>query len=128
MTMWLRGYQIPTAQVETEPAREGLDAATVLQPESDAPGQSRKTTAQETAKTAHLCGIFRQGSTYPERFDLTYKEGVAGSNPASPTYKSPPCSNCRCQINVDMLLLFPSQSLLCSASCSKYRGAVVCFC
>jgi hypothetical protein len=57
----------------------------MLQPEPDASGQSRKTTAQETAKTAHLCGIFRQGSTYPERFDLTYKEEVAGSNPASPT-------------------------------------------
>ena len=24
-------------------------------------------------------------STYPESFDLTYKEGVAGSNPAWPT-------------------------------------------
>ena len=60
-------------------------AATVLQPEPDASGQSRKTTAQETAKTARICGICRQGSTYPESFDLTYKEGVAGSNPASPT-------------------------------------------
>ncbi len=87
MTRWLRCYQIPTAQVEMEPARESLDAASVLQPESDVPGQSRKTTAQETATTAHLGGVFRQGSTYPESFDLTYKEGVAGSNPAPPTYK-----------------------------------------
>jgi hypothetical protein len=30
---------------------------------------------------------FRQGSTYPESFDLTNKEGGAGSNPASPTCK-----------------------------------------
>ena len=28
---------------------------------------------------------FRQGRTYPESVDLTYKEEVAGSNPASPT-------------------------------------------
>jgi EAL domain-containing protein (putative c-di-GMP-specific phosphodiesterase class I) len=33
-------------------------------------------------KTAYVCEIFQQGSTYPESFDLTYKEGVAGSNPA----------------------------------------------
>jgi hypothetical protein len=32
--------------------------------------------------------IFRQNRTYPESFDLTYKEGVAGSNPASPTIKT----------------------------------------
>jgi hypothetical protein len=57
----------------------------VLQPEPDAPGQSRKTQALETARTAYLCGISRQGSTHPESSDLTYKEGVAGSNPASPT-------------------------------------------
>jgi hypothetical protein len=31
---------------------------------------------------------FRQGRTYPESSDLTYKEEVAGSNPASPTSKS----------------------------------------
>jgi hypothetical protein len=30
---------------------------------------------------------FRQGRTYPESLDLTYKEEVAGSNPASPTLK-----------------------------------------
>jgi len=46
---------------------------------------------QETAKIACLCGIFRQGSTYPESFDLTYKEGVAGSNPASPTLEKGIC-------------------------------------
>jgi len=40
---------------------------------------------QETAKIACLCGIFRQGSTCQESVDRTYKEGVAGSNPASPT-------------------------------------------
>ena len=28
---------------------------------------------------------FRQNRTYPKSFDLTYKEEVAGSNPASPT-------------------------------------------
>src|SRR5829696_7709037 len=66
---------------------EGLDAATVLQPEPDAPEQSRKAQAQETAKTASLGGICRQDSTYPESFNLTYKEGVAGSNPALPTMK-----------------------------------------
>ena len=59
----------------------------MLQPEQDTPGQSRKTTAQETAKTGYLCAISRQGRTYPESFDITYKEGVAGSNPASPTQK-----------------------------------------
>jgi hypothetical protein len=48
-----------------------LDAATVLQPEPDAIGQSRKATAQETPKTAHLCGFSRQDSTYPESFGLT---------------------------------------------------------
>ncbi|MDQ3286131.1 MAG: hypothetical protein M3P92_10610, partial [Actinomycetota bacterium] len=30
--------------------------------------------------------IFRQNRIYPKSFDQTYKEGVAGSNPASPTY------------------------------------------
>ena len=60
-------------------------AATVLQPEQDASGQSRKTTAREMLKTAYMSEISRQGSTYPESFDLTYKEGVAGSTPASPT-------------------------------------------
>jgi len=33
-------------------AQRALDAATVLQPELDAPGQSRKAQAQETANTA----------------------------------------------------------------------------
>jgi hypothetical protein len=47
-------------------------------------------TEQENAgarngKTAHFCEIFRQGRTHQESFDITYKEGVAGSNPASPT-------------------------------------------
>jgi hypothetical protein len=65
----------------------GLDAATVLQPEQDASGQSRKTTARERLKTAYICEISRQGSTHPENLDLTYKEGVAGSTPASPTLK-----------------------------------------
>jgi hypothetical protein len=60
----------------------------MLQPEQDTPGQSRKTTAQETAKTGYLCAISRQGRTYPESFDITYKEGVAGSNPASPTLEN----------------------------------------
>jgi hypothetical protein len=60
-------------------------AATVLQPEQDTPGQSRKTTAQEKSKTGYLCAISRQGRTYPESFDLNYKEGVAGLNPTSPT-------------------------------------------
>jgi hypothetical protein len=60
-------------------------AATVLQPEQDTPGQSRKTKAQEKSKTSYLCVISRQGRTYPESFNRTYKEGVAGSNPASPT-------------------------------------------
>jgi hypothetical protein len=60
-------------------------AATVLQPEQDTLGQSRKTTAQEMLKTAYMSEISRQDSTYRESFDLTYKEGVAGSTPASPT-------------------------------------------
>ena len=57
----------------------------MLQPEQDASGQSRKTTGQETAETAYICEISQQGSTYQESINLTYKEGVAGSNPASPT-------------------------------------------
>jgi hypothetical protein len=61
----------------------------MLQPEPDASGQSRKTTAQETAETAYLSEISRQVSTHPESVDLTYKEGVAGSTPASPTFKLP---------------------------------------
>jgi hypothetical protein len=60
-------------------------AATVLQPEQYTPGQSRKTMVQETPKTRLYSGISRQGRTYQESFDITYKEGVAGSNPASPT-------------------------------------------
>jgi hypothetical protein len=72
-------------EYDYDPGSEGLDAATVLQPEPDAPGQSRKAMAQKTTKTAYLCAFSQQGSTYPERFDITYKEGVAGSNPASPT-------------------------------------------
>jgi len=59
----------------------------VLQPESDTPEHSRKTTARERLKTACICQISRQGSTYPESIDLTYKEGVAGSTPASPTWR-----------------------------------------
>jgi hypothetical protein len=51
----------------------------------DTLGQRRKTTAYETAKTAYIIEIPRQGTTCPENPDLTYKEGVAGSNPASPT-------------------------------------------
>jgi hypothetical protein len=43
----------------------------VLQPELDASGQGRKTTAQETPKTAYISGIPRQGSTYPESSKLT---------------------------------------------------------
>ncbi len=66
-----------------------IDAATVLQPEPDTPEQSRKTATQEIAKTAYICEISRQGRTYPESSNLTYKEGVAGSNPASPTLKIP---------------------------------------
>jgi len=41
--------------------------------------------AQEKSKTGYSCTISRQGRTYQESVDLTYKEGVAGSNPASPT-------------------------------------------
>ena len=59
----------------------------MLQPEQDTLGQSRKATVQETLKAAYVRGISRQGSTYPESVDLPYKEGVAGSNPASPTMK-----------------------------------------
>jgi hypothetical protein len=62
-----------------------LDAATVLQPEQDTPEQSRKMVVQEMAKIRLDKRISRQGRTYPESFDRTYKEGVAGSNPASPT-------------------------------------------
>jgi hypothetical protein len=35
----------------------GFAAATVLQPGQDAPGQSRKTTALETPKTAYMSGF-----------------------------------------------------------------------
>src|SRR5215210_4676780 len=63
----------------------------MLQPDPDTPGQSRKTTAQETLKTAYISEISRQGSTYPESLDLPYKEEVAGSNPASPTLKKQFC-------------------------------------
>src|SRR5215208_5566955 len=47
----------------------------MLQPELDASGQSRKATVQESAKTAYICRISRQGSTHLESFDITYKEG-----------------------------------------------------
>ena len=47
-------------------ARAVERAATVLQPEQDACGQSRKTTAQETLKTAYISGVSREGSTQPE--------------------------------------------------------------
>jgi hypothetical protein len=57
----------------------------MLQPEQDTPEQSRKTTAQENGKNRLYSEISLQDSTYLESFDLTYKEGVAGSNPASPT-------------------------------------------
>jgi hypothetical protein len=46
----------------------------MLQPKPDTPGQSRKTTGQETLKTAYISAIFRQGGTCPESPDLTYKE------------------------------------------------------
>jgi hypothetical protein len=59
----------------------------MLQPEQDTPEQSGKATAQETPKTAYICVISRQVSTCPESSNLTYKEGVAGSTPASPTVK-----------------------------------------
>jgi hypothetical protein len=52
----------------------------------DRAGKERR---KKTAKTAYICVISRQGSTYPESSNITYKEEVAGSNPASPTYKSP---------------------------------------
>ena len=57
----------------------------MLQPEQYTPGQSRKTVVQETPKNRLYSGIFRQGRTYQESFDIIYKEGVAGSNPASLT-------------------------------------------
>jgi hypothetical protein len=44
----------------------GLDAATVLLPGPDTLGQRRKTTAYETAKTAYIIEIPRQGTTCPE--------------------------------------------------------------
>jgi hypothetical protein len=45
----------------------------------------QKNNAMENAKNCLDKRDFRQGSTHLGRFDLTYKEGVAGSNPASPT-------------------------------------------
>ena len=48
----------------------------MLQPEPDASGQSRKTTVQETAKTACICDFFREGRTHPERFDLTRRKSL----------------------------------------------------
>jgi hypothetical protein len=59
----------------------------MLQPELDISGQSRKATAQETAKTAYISEMSRENNPYRVSVDLTYKEGVAGSNPASPTQK-----------------------------------------
>jgi hypothetical protein len=57
-----------------------------------ATGTGHTWTEQENngARNAKNCldkEISRQGSTHPESFDLTYKEEVAGSNPASPTMK-----------------------------------------
>jgi hypothetical protein len=57
-----------------------------------ATGAGRIRTEQENdgarnGKTACICDFFRQGRTHPESFDLTYKEGGAGSNPASLTMK-----------------------------------------
>jgi len=48
-------------------------------------GTQQENYGVRNGETAHLCGVFRQGRTHQESFDLTYKEGVAGSNPASPT-------------------------------------------
>jgi hypothetical protein len=51
-------------------------------------GHARTEQENNGARNAKNClskPNFRQGSTYPESIDLTYKEEVAGSNPASPT-------------------------------------------
>jgi len=51
-------------------------------------GHTRTEQENDDAKSAKHCldkRDFRQGSTHPESFDLTYKEGVAGTNLALPT-------------------------------------------
>jgi hypothetical protein len=60
-------------------------AATVLQPEQDILGQSRENDVVRNARNRLKERFSQQGSTYPESVDLTYKEEVAGSDPASPT-------------------------------------------
>jgi hypothetical protein len=66
----------------------GFAAATVLQPEQDMPGRSRKTNGARNVKNCLYKPDFYQGSTYPESFDLTYKEEVAGSIGRRPLRKS----------------------------------------
>src|SRR5215216_1396416 len=48
-------------------------------------GGSSKYQRHKKRQSCFFRRIFQQGSIYPESFDLTYKKGVAGSNPASPT-------------------------------------------
>jgi hypothetical protein len=54
----LRMYGKESVEYDYNPGSEGLDAATVLQPEPDASERSRKITVQETAKTARISEIF----------------------------------------------------------------------
>ncbi len=62
----------------------------VLQPEQDRAEHSRIRSRTEMPKIAQISGISQQDRTQEENTNLTYKEGVAGSNPASSTTL---CSN-----------------------------------
>jgi hypothetical protein len=57
----------------------------VLQPELDTPEHARIRSRLAASNTAYINRILRQGRIHLESSDLTYKEEVAGSNPASPT-------------------------------------------
>ena len=62
-------------------------AATMLQPEQNRAEHSRIRSRTEIPKTAQISRISQQDRTQKENPNLTYKEGAAGSNPASPTIK-----------------------------------------
>jgi hypothetical protein len=65
--------------------RRSNHAATMLQPEQYRAEHSRIRSQTKMRKTAQISKISYQNKAYQEYTDLTYKEEVAGSNPASPT-------------------------------------------
>src|ERR687894_3278890 len=60
----------------------------VLQPEQYGAERGRIRLRREMRETARICGLIRQDRAGKDTPDLTYKEEVAGSSPASPTTRS----------------------------------------